>query len=142
MDVHQNAWLTPRSRAELVRRMLVEGQASKVVAAAFGVTVKTVNKRVGRFQTERPTGLSIAPATPPPVAAAPVEVAPERQRSSRTASCSPSFPFAVTISVKRTTAARTISSAAKSPTALFQACLAASRSSRLSCIASTATMTG
>jgi transposase len=57
MDVHQNAWLTPRSRAELVRRVLVEGLASKVVAAAFGVTVKTVNKWVERFQIEGLNGL-------------------------------------------------------------------------------------
>jgi transposase InsO family protein len=57
MDVHQNAWLTPRSRAELVRRVLVEGLASKVVAAAFGVTVKTVNKWVERFQAEGLNGL-------------------------------------------------------------------------------------
>jgi transposase InsO family protein len=57
MDVHQNAWLTPRSRAELVRRVLVEGLAPKVVAAAFGVTVKTVNKWVERFQVEGLNGL-------------------------------------------------------------------------------------
>jgi transposase InsO family protein len=57
MDVYQNAWRTPRSRAELVRRVLVEGLASKVVAAAFGVTVKTVNKWVERFQVEGRNGL-------------------------------------------------------------------------------------
>jgi transposase InsO family protein len=57
MDIHQNARLTPRSRAELVRRVLVEGQAPRAVAAAFGVDVKTVRKWVGRFQTEGPEGL-------------------------------------------------------------------------------------
>jgi transposase len=57
MDIHKNARLTPRSRAELVRRVLVEGLASKVVAAAFGVSVKTVNKWVGRFQAEGFEGL-------------------------------------------------------------------------------------
>jgi transposase InsO family protein len=57
MDVHQNAWLTPRSRAELVRRVLVEGLAPKVVAAGFGVAVKTVNKWVERFQAEGAAGL-------------------------------------------------------------------------------------
>jgi transposase InsO family protein len=57
MDIHKNARLTPLSRAELVRRVLVEGQASKVVAAAFGVTIKTVRKWVERFQAEGPAGL-------------------------------------------------------------------------------------
>jgi transposase InsO family protein len=57
MDIHQNARLTPRGRAELVRRVLVEGLAPKVVAAAFGVTVKTVKKWVERFQLEGPDGL-------------------------------------------------------------------------------------
>ena len=44
MNVHQNARLTPHSRAELVRRVVVEGQTPKAVSAAFGVTVKTVRK--------------------------------------------------------------------------------------------------
>jgi transposase len=57
MDVHQSAWLTPRSRAELVPRVRVEGLAPKVVAAAFGVTVKTVSKWVKRFQLEGLNGL-------------------------------------------------------------------------------------
>ncbi|MGH6913243.1 MAG: IS481 family transposase [Geminicoccales bacterium] len=41
----------------MVRRVLVEGLASRVVAAAFGVTVKTVNKWVERFQVEGLNGL-------------------------------------------------------------------------------------
>jgi transposase len=57
MNVHQNARLTPHSRAELVRRVVVEGQTPKAVAAAFGVTVKTVRKWVARFQTEGVEGL-------------------------------------------------------------------------------------
>ncbi|MGH6945102.1 MAG: IS481 family transposase [Geminicoccaceae bacterium] len=57
MDIHKNACLTPRSRAELVRRVLVEGLTSKVVATAFGVTVKTVTKWVERFQVEGLKGL-------------------------------------------------------------------------------------
>ena len=57
MNVHQNARLTPHSRAELVRRVVVEGQTPKAVAAAFGVTVKTVRKWVARFQTEGVKGL-------------------------------------------------------------------------------------
>jgi transposase InsO family protein len=57
MDIHQNARLTPHGRAELVRRVLLEGQAPKVVAAALGVTVKTVSKWRERFQAEGPAGL-------------------------------------------------------------------------------------
>ena len=57
MNVHQNARLTPHSRAELVRRVVVEGQTPTAVAVAFGVTVKTVRKWVARFQAEGVKGL-------------------------------------------------------------------------------------
>ena len=57
MDIHKNARLTPHSRAELVRRVLEEGQTPKAVATAFGVCCKTVRKWVERFQTEGPQGL-------------------------------------------------------------------------------------
>ena len=56
MDIHQNARLTPHGRAVLVRRVL-EGQAPKAVAAAFGVDVKTVNKWCARFRDEGAAGL-------------------------------------------------------------------------------------
>ncbi len=42
MDMHENARLTPRSRAELVRRIVEQGQTPKAVATAFGVCPKTV----------------------------------------------------------------------------------------------------
>ena len=57
MNIHQNARLTPRSRAELVRRVLVEGQAPVAVAAAMGVTRKTVGKWIARFEAQGPAGL-------------------------------------------------------------------------------------
>ena len=57
MNVHKNARLTHHSRAELVRRVLVAGQAPMAVAAAMGVTIKTVNKWVGRFAAEGSAGL-------------------------------------------------------------------------------------
>jgi transposase InsO family protein len=57
MNVHKNARTTARSRAELVRRVLEEGQEPKAVATAFGVDVKTVYKWVERFQAEGPRGL-------------------------------------------------------------------------------------
>jgi transposase InsO family protein len=57
MDIHKNARLTPRSRAELVRRVLIERQTPKAVATAFGVCVKTVRKWVERFLAEGEAGL-------------------------------------------------------------------------------------
>jgi transposase InsO family protein len=57
MNVHKNARTTPRSRAELVRRVLSEGQSPAAVAVALGVTPKTVAKWVERFVTEGPAGL-------------------------------------------------------------------------------------
>ncbi|WP_369007689.1 helix-turn-helix domain-containing protein, partial [Kingella denitrificans] len=46
MDIHKNASLTPRSRAELVRRVVELGQSPKAVATAFGLCPKTVRKWV------------------------------------------------------------------------------------------------
>lgn len=57
MDIHKNARLTPHSRAELVRRVLEDGQTPKAVASAFGVCGKTVRKWVERFQAEGLKGL-------------------------------------------------------------------------------------
>jgi transposase InsO family protein len=57
MNIHKNARLTPHSRAELVRRVLVEGQTPMAVATAMGVTGKTVGKWVARFEAEGPAGL-------------------------------------------------------------------------------------
>ena len=57
MNVHKNARLTPHSRAELVRRVLVAGQAPVIVATAMGVTTKTVGKWVERFAAEGTLGL-------------------------------------------------------------------------------------
>ena len=57
MDVHKNARLTPRSRAELVRRVVEQGQSPKAVATAFGLCVKTVRKWVARWRLEGEAGL-------------------------------------------------------------------------------------
>jgi transposase InsO family protein len=57
MDIHKNARLTPHSRAELVRRVVVEGIARPTVAAAFGICTKTVGKWVARFAAEGAAGL-------------------------------------------------------------------------------------
>ena len=58
MNVHENARLTAHSRAELVRRVLDQGQPLRVVAAAFGVDAKTVGKWVSRFRAEGAAGLA------------------------------------------------------------------------------------
>jgi transposase InsO family protein len=57
MNVHKNAPLTPRSRADLVRRVLIEGQTRKAVATAFRVCIKTVRKWVERYRSEGEAGL-------------------------------------------------------------------------------------
>jgi transposase InsO family protein len=41
----------------MVRRVLVEGQAPKAVATAFGIDVKTVKKWIARWRAEGPAGL-------------------------------------------------------------------------------------
>ena len=57
MDIHKNARLTPHSRAELVRRVIGEGQSPSAVAEAFGVCQRTVRKWVKRFDQEGLEGL-------------------------------------------------------------------------------------
>jgi len=57
MNSHKNARLTHHGRAELVHRVLVEGQTASQVAASFGVCVKTVRKWVVRFEAEGTAGL-------------------------------------------------------------------------------------
>jgi transposase InsO family protein len=57
MDIHKNARLTPHSRAQLVRRVLIEGQNPKAVARALGVCLKTVRKWVERFRAQGEGGL-------------------------------------------------------------------------------------
>lgn len=56
MNVHKNARLTAHSRAELVRRVEA-GQRIGVVAAALGVSIRTVHKWLARFRTEGTAGL-------------------------------------------------------------------------------------
>jgi transposase InsO family protein len=57
MDVHQNARSTPRSRAEIVRRVLTAGHPPAQVAAAVGVSERTVRKWVARYRAEGEAGL-------------------------------------------------------------------------------------
>jgi len=57
MNVHKNARLTVHSRADLVRRVLVERQPVEAVGEAFGVSIRTVRKWVARYQAEGAEGL-------------------------------------------------------------------------------------
>lgn len=57
MNVHKNARLTAHSRAELVRRVIDDGQVPITVAEDMGVSERTVRKWVGRFRSEGAGGL-------------------------------------------------------------------------------------
>lgn len=57
MDIHKNARLTPHSRAELVRRVIAREQSPGAVAAAFGISERTVRKWLARYRSEGPGGL-------------------------------------------------------------------------------------
>ena len=57
MDIHKNAKLTPQSRADIVRRVIEQGQSVAEVAMAFGVCGHTVRKWIARHQAEGPAGL-------------------------------------------------------------------------------------
>ncbi|HSM20258.1 MAG TPA: IS481 family transposase [Hyphomicrobiales bacterium] len=57
MNIHNNARLTPHSRAELVRRVVLQGQSPKAVAAAFAVSERTMRKWLARYRAEGVAGL-------------------------------------------------------------------------------------
>lgn len=63
MDSHENARTTPHGRMLIVRR-LAAGQSVAVVAAALGVTPKTVRKWRNRFTAEGEAGLRDRSARP------------------------------------------------------------------------------
>jgi transposase InsO family protein len=58
MNIHKNARLTPHSRAELVRRVVVERQSPMSVATDMGVSIRTVRKWVERYRDEGEAGLA------------------------------------------------------------------------------------
>ncbi len=57
MNVHKNAKLTPAGRALLVERVVREQARRAAVAAAFGVSPRTVTKWVQRWRREGAAGL-------------------------------------------------------------------------------------
>ena len=68
MQLHPNARTTPRSRAELVRRVVVDGWSVPRVAQAFHVSPRTVFKWLARYRAAGIAGLddrSPAPRSSP-----------------------------------------------------------------------------
>ena len=55
--MHANARTTPRSRADIVRMVVKEGQTLKAAAAAFSVCPKTVRKWLARYRDAGVTNL-------------------------------------------------------------------------------------
>lgn len=57
MNIHKNARTTPRSRAMLIHRVLVERWHVAEVAMSFGVSKRTVYKWLARYRLEGTVGL-------------------------------------------------------------------------------------
>ena len=58
MNIHKNARTTPRSRGQIVERVLTRREAPTAVAAAVGVSARTVRKWVARYAGEAEAGLA------------------------------------------------------------------------------------
>ncbi|MCJ2139557.1 IS481 family transposase [Methylobacterium sp. E-066] len=58
MNIHKNARTTPYSRAEMVRRVMTMHETPSAVAAALGVSCRTVAKWLARYRTEGAAGLA------------------------------------------------------------------------------------
>jgi transposase InsO family protein len=58
MNIHKNARTTPRSRGQIVERVLTRQEAPRAVAAAVGVSARTVRKWVARYAAEAEAGLA------------------------------------------------------------------------------------
>jgi len=65
---HQNARTTPLGRAEMIRRILDEGQPLREVARGFGISERTARKWLARFKAEGPSGLDNRSSRPTTVA--------------------------------------------------------------------------
>jgi transposase InsO family protein len=62
MNMHKNARTTPRSRALLVRRVLIEKWPVTEVAMSIGISERTVYKWLARYRTEGAAGLQDRPS--------------------------------------------------------------------------------
>ena len=61
MNIHKNARTTPRSRGQIVARVLTHEEAPAAVAAAVGVSERTVRKWVARYTAEAEAGRTVLP---------------------------------------------------------------------------------
>ena len=57
MNIHKNARTTPRSRGQIVARVLTHHESPAVVAAAVGISERTVRKWLARYAAEAEAGL-------------------------------------------------------------------------------------
>jgi transposase InsO family protein len=108
MNVHQNARLTPRGRAEIVRRVLHAKQSARQVARAAAVCDRTIRKWVQRFQAEDLAGLtdrSSRPQRSPRATPAPVALRIKVLRHQHRWTCA---AIAETVGVSRATVARIV----------------------------------
>ncbi len=58
MNIHKNARTTPRSRGQIVERVLTQQERPAAVAAAVGVSERTVRKWLARYAAEAEAGLT------------------------------------------------------------------------------------
>ena len=65
---HQNARTTRLGRAEMIRRILEDGQPIREVARGFGISERTARKWLARYRTEGPSGLDNRSSCPRTVA--------------------------------------------------------------------------
>ena len=105
MNIHQNAPWSPRGRAAAVQRVLEQGHPAKAVAAAFGVSARTMHKWLARFRTEGAPGLQDRSSRPhrlPSATPAPLVAQIERLRRQRW----PGPKIAARLGVPRSTVSR------------------------------------
>ncbi|WP_114189461.1 leucine zipper domain-containing protein [Microvirga aerophila] len=65
---HQNARTTRLDRAEMIRRVLEDGQPVREVARGFGISEHTARKWLARYRAEGPSGLENRSSRPRTVA--------------------------------------------------------------------------
>ena len=65
---HQNARTTRLGRAEMIRRIIEDGQPVREVARGFGISERTARKWLARYRAEGPSGLDNRSSRPRTVA--------------------------------------------------------------------------
>ena len=65
---HQNARTTRLGRADMIRRIVEDGQPLRAVARGFGISERTARKWLARYRAEGPSGLDNRSSRPRTVA--------------------------------------------------------------------------